>query len=778
PAGPAAPRAALLERDGERERLTELLARGRTVRLTGAPGSGRTALLHIVAQDCAGLAPDGVVRLNGHHRTPTDLLYELFAAVHTAPRHRPGRAALLAQVREIGAIVVLDDLEFGGAALGELLDAAPECAFLLAATPDVPAPADDAQLEEIALAGLGRAASAELLRRAVDRPLTEDETNWAGDLWFESEGLPLRFVQAGALLRQCDRLREQLADDPDAFEAFTPDDAAEGNEVPLPTLGQGAAPVALLASRLSRSARQALRFAVALGGELPHQAHLPALIDDTHADSAIGELLGCGLLSPIGRRYRLAAGVLVQLTEKGYADEAATHARTAAQHYAWWAGHPSVAPERAAAEADAVLAALTALVPGRGALPAAKPGGPVPEGSQGEAGHPSAAVLLARTAAPAFAAGLNWGAWERVLRVGSEAARIAGEVAEEAYFHHELGILALCTDNLDRARAELEASIGLRGALSDKSGTVAGRRALALVDDRENGLVPVGSPKAATTADGSDAGPVSRPEEPSPPSHGVSTALPVLYAVPVRPVGPEPGSEADTQAGAVVPETLVSPEPPYRAPGSRRRALLGGTRRNLVAASTGALLVAVLGTVVTLGATSDSQDPPGSKVRDGQSANEDDTQDGLNADEPDDRKGGDGPREPAGVPGQSGSATPSGGPSPDSSPSPTGDPSSSGTSRPGTSGSPDGPTSTPTGKPSSPTPPKPPTSSKPPTSKPPTSKPPTSTPPSSPAPSTSSAPTAIESSASAPITPTSAAPSTEPSSSPSEAETASSSPVV
>ena len=79
----------------------------------------------------------------------------------------------------------------------------------------------------------------------------------------------------------------------------------------------------------------------------------------------------------------------------------------------------------------------------------------------GEApGQASAAVLLARSAAPAFAAGLHWGAWEKALRAGQEAARIAGEVAEEAYFHHELGVLALCTGNLDRARAELEASIG------------------------------------------------------------------------------------------------------------------------------------------------------------------------------------------------------------------------------------------------------------------------------------------------------------------------------
>lgn len=476
PPGPVAPELPLLERDEERERLVRLLARGRSVRLTGPGGAGRTALLDAVADDCAELAPDGVVRLSGYHRTPADLLHDLFAAVFAAPLHRPDRGELLELVHQIGAVVVLDDLEFGGTALDELLDATPECAFLLAATPGTAAPSDDSHLEEVFLGGLGRSASLELLERAVERPLTDEEANWAGDLWFESEGLPLRFVQAGALLRQRDLQRI----DPGAFDSYgyfdgrPVDDASvfeaeDARELPLPSLGEGAAPAALLASRLSESARDTLHFAVALGGEVPHQAHLPALVGDTHADAALGELAHCGLLSPVGGRYRLAAGVVQQLETAGYEDDAATRAHTAAQHYAWWAGHPSVTPERAAAEADALLAALTALV------------------NAGGAGHAGTAVQLARSAAPAFAAGLHWGAWERSLRTGQEAARISGEVADEAYFHHELGILALCTGSIDRARAELEASIAMRGALADKRGTVAGRRALALVADRSPG---------------------------------------------------------------------------------------------------------------------------------------------------------------------------------------------------------------------------------------------------------------------------------------------------
>ncbi|MFB7912899.1 ATP-binding protein [Streptomyces sp. NPDC056061] len=660
PPGPPAPQPPLLERTEERERLVRLLARGRSVRLTGPAGSGRTALLDAVAADCADFAPDGVVRLSGHRRTATDLLHALFEAVYDAPLHRPDRPDLLDHVRRIGAVVVLDDLEFGGAALEELLDVTPECAFLFAATPDIAAPTAESQLEEVFLAGLGRDCSIDLLTRVVERPLTEEETNWAGDLWFESEGLPLRFVQAGALLRQRDALRAEPGDhdrcdphdapaDRPAEPPFGHDEATDGAHVPLPSLGEGAAPAALLASRLSGPARDTLRFAVALGGEVPHQAHLPALVGDTHADAALGELAGCGLLSPAGSRYRLAAGALTQLEAAGYGEAGAERARTAAQHYAWWAGHPSVTPDRAVAEADALVAAMAGLVPGDGA------------------GQTSAAVLLARSAAPAFAAGLHWGAWEKALRIGQEAARIAGEVAEEAYFHHELGVLALCAGNPDRARAELETSIGMRGALADKTGAVAGRRALALVADLSGGPLPGGAPSAGPLP----GGPVTTIEE----------APAERYEKPTPPIGPAavtqrlgPGYDADTTA------VISRQGAPAAARGARRGpfGLVTTARRNLVAVGAGTLLAAVLGTVVVLGLTSDGEPRGNPGVTTEKSA----SHDSGNGDPDDGTESGSGPRDTSSggdvaTPGPSGSqdapsgsGTPSADPTdPDSGPS-------------------------------------------------------------------------------------------------------------
>ncbi|MGW3117468.1 ATP-binding protein [Streptomyces sp. NPDC001107] len=742
PPGPARPSLHLLERQEERERLVRLLARGRSVRLTGPAGSGRTALLDLVAEDCADLAPDGVVRLSGFHRTASDLLHDLFYAVYNAPLHRPEQDELLELVREIGAVVVLDDIEFGGAGLDELLDATPECAFVIGATPEVPAPSADSTIEEVFLGGLDRAGGVELIERAVGRVLTEEESNWAGDLWFESEGLPLRFVQAGALLRQRDQQRagtgavEAFGVFEDAIPADASVDAEDGDEVPLPSLGEAAAPAPLLASRLSASARATLRFAVALGGEVPHQAHLPALVGDTHADAALGELASCGLVSTVGSRYRLAAGVLAQLEAAGYGDDVEAQALTAAQHYAWWAGHPSVTPERVCAEADALLAALGVLVPGTTA-PAE--------------GEESVTVQLARTAAPAFAAGLHWSAWERALRSGSEASRLAGEVSEQAYFQHELGILALCGGQLDRARAELESSIGLRGALADKRGTVAGRRALALVSDRSGTTPGLGSTAGEEVPD-------ARYEESQSPPGGVPAAFPAS----------PPPSSGDTST--IVVNRAMS-GPPSK---THRGGIRGLARRNLVAAGAGALLAAVLGTVVTLGATSNNDaNNPSDNVGVNPSASQGTDDGSLGADKPKSDTGTATSRPtdpgPDGTYGTSDDPTP---PSETTQPSDnpsgtkgTGGGSSSSPSKPSTTKPPTSPSTTKPPTTSPPTTSQPPTSSAPPTSSP----PPTSTAPSSPttsnsasgpassAPASSSAPATTSGSASAPASSTSTA---------------------
>ncbi|WP_374109010.1 ATP-binding protein [Streptomyces sp. CC228A] len=621
PAGPAAPDLPLLERDEQHDRLVRLLTRGRSVRLTGPHGAGRSRLLDAVAADCAGLAPDGVIRLSGHRRTPTELLYELFAAVHHAPDHRPDRAGLLALVRDVGAVVLVDDLEFGGAALDELLDAAPECAFLLAATPATPAPSSGADIEEVFLTGLDRTATLELLEDAVGRELTDEEANWAGDLWFESEGLPLRFVQAAALLRQRDAQREALSSAPDGED--TEDEDGESGEdtdasvfaddrvTPLPGLGEAAAPAALLASRLSEAARETLRFAVALGGEVPHQAHLPALVGDTHADAAVGELLACGLLTPVGPRYRLAAGIAEQLTERGYADGALARAHTAAQHYAWWAGHPRSPPNGSPPRPTPCWPRSPRSPPARRqgtpARPYCSPAARPPPSPPGSTGAPGSARCAAGRAPPGPRARSRR---RRTSTTSSASSRCAPATSTGPAPNWRRPSACAARSPTSAARSPAAG----RWRSSPTANGAARRRPAP-----RGGL-----PRLRTRPARRRPGPAEGRRHP----HRRRRARGPPRAHPRRRhPGRGPGRRSRRRrrrrTGGHRPRAHAAVRHPRRRHRARLRAapgraaaapggplarlrgsLLTGARRNLVAAGAGALLAAVLGTVVTLGATS------------------------------------------------------------------------------------------------------------------------------------------------------------------------------
>ncbi|WP_055588119.1 ATP-binding protein [Peterkaempfera griseoplana] len=535
----------LLERRAEVERLRGLLSRGRSIRITGAQGSGRSALLSAVADSCAGLAPDGVVRLTGYRRSLADLLQDLFAATHRAPGYRPDRHRLPQLLSRVGAIVVVDDVDFGGAALEELLDSAPECAFLIASTPDVASPVAGSRIEESELGLLSRDASLELLTALAGRPLDEVERAWAVDLWFESEGLPLRFVQAGALLRHRDVAADALAvareeraslfgGDPDYdADLDTHPDAQEEalrRALPLPSVAESAAPAVRIADGLGGPARAVLELAVALGGQCPTAPHLPALIDVGQGETALRELVDCGLAVSAGEHHRLTTGVRSLLAAEWSGRDTG---RGAAQHFAWWVGHASVSPEQIAAEAEVLIAAMHA---------------------DRDGGRHSSVVLLARAAAPAFALALRWGAWEQALRLGLEAARATGAVADETWFHHELGVLALVTGEQDRARAEFEAAVALRGALGDSAGAAAARRMLTLL---------AGSGAAAL---------------------------------------PGAGGAGQTRSMGQI---------PWRRKGTGSAGGRTGRRGKALVAGAGAVVLAALGTVVGLTAADGSATPPG-----------------------------------------------------------------------------------------------------------------------------------------------------------------------
>ncbi|MFC6595871.1 ATP-binding protein [Kitasatospora paranensis] len=460
----------LLDREADIAHLVRRLAEGRSIRLVGQAGSGRSTLLAAVAEAAADIAPDGVVRLSGYHRTAADLLQGLFAATHQAPDYRPDPQNLKSLLAQVGAVVVIDDLDISDDELDDLLTTAPECAFVVTVPPGSGQLPLGIRMEEHPVAGLSRTACLSLTGRLAGRQLDESERAWAVDLWFESEGLPLRFVQAAALLRQRDLAVDTLVaayeDRSHVFglvqEIPDPEDPAllEGElrrTVPLPTVAESAAPAVRLAEGLSEPAQAVLRLALAFGGECPTAPHLPALIDVGLGESALRELVDAGLAVSVGGHHRLTTGVPELLAPRF---DPGTVAYGAAEHFSWWVGHGSVTVEQIAAEAEVLIGALVA---------------------DREADRPYAVLRLAMAAAPALALSMRWGAWERVLQLGLEAARAVGATPEEAWFHHELGVLAFCCRADSRALAELESAVALRAAFGDPRSGAAGRRMLDLL---------------------------------------------------------------------------------------------------------------------------------------------------------------------------------------------------------------------------------------------------------------------------------------------------------
>ncbi|MER6358887.1 ATP-binding protein, partial [Streptomyces sp. NPDC001634] len=237
-----------------------------------------------------------------------------------------------------------------------------------------------------------------------------------------------------------------------------------------------------------------------------------------------------------------------------------------------------------------------------------------------------------------------------------------------------------------RAGADVEATIGVRGALDHMRGSFAGRAALALVADRSGATPPGGR-----TAAGEEV-PDARHEESASPPGGVPAGFGLT-----GPIG-------DT-ATLVTHQAMAEPEPVLLG---GIRSVVKGTRRNLVAAGAGAALVAVLGTVVTLGMTSNNDaNNPSRNVQVGPSASQGANDGSLGADKA--NKGGGGSSGDVGAATAKGTGTPGApgttdSPTPGTTGGPTDHPTGTQGSTPTKSTSPSKPSTT---KPSTPTPTKP-----------------------------------------------------------------------
>src|SRR4051794_8752704 len=160
-------------------------------------GAGKTVLLKHVALGTGHAWPDGVVYLRVGGQAPEDVLQWLFTVFWDTGEvvYAPGPAQVGEYLRDIRALVVLDDADLGVPAVEQLLNAAHSCGFVLGAAEPVLAGGAHR------LGGLDADAARRLFARVLGREPAEDGRAAVDALIAGVEGLPGYVVTAAELVR-------------------------------------------------------------------------------------------------------------------------------------------------------------------------------------------------------------------------------------------------------------------------------------------------------------------------------------------------------------------------------------------------------------------------------------------------------------------------------------------------------------------------------------------------------------------------------------------------
>ncbi|MER7463992.1 ATP-binding protein [Streptomyces sp. NPDC097981] len=399
--------------------LADAIGAGGLVQLYGPPGIGTSLVLrHAVRRLAPG--PDGVLYLNAAHREVGDLAQEIFEACYDSPGYAPSDTELRRLMAGVRVTVYIDNADLGREQLLALADIAQDAVFVFASHSRSLLGDDGTALE---MRGLDVAAAIELFARELRRPLDEGETAAATSLWEAAEGRPLQLLRAASLAR--------------------PGSAGEAR---LPRPGEVADLVPLLLGRLDAEATSVVHLLATLGGVELDPVHIGAITEVADAAGTCDRLVRLGLLLAEEHGYRCApdtAPALHQrLPEPFSVDQIC-------RYFARWATRPTTMPVQVAEHGPALerAAALAEL-----------------------AGRPDLAVRVARSASPALARSLRFGAWARLLGRGWTAARSAGDRRAEAYFTHEEGIRNLLTGRRVMAGVLLAEALVLWRQLGDGQG--------------------------------------------------------------------------------------------------------------------------------------------------------------------------------------------------------------------------------------------------------------------------------------------------------------------
>ena len=461
----------LLDRHAETDRVAAALRSAEPIELCGEAGLGKTSLLRYLAYYAFDTRyPDGMVHLSPRRQSASDVLQSLFEAFYELGHPfnlKPTDVQIRFALQDKQALILFDDVDLAREELEAIMDAAPGCTFVITSA--------ERQLwgegSTLSLAGLPLDDAMTLFERELGRPLTDDERPEAKLLCLALEGHPLRLIQAAAIFRG-ERRSVALMMSP---ETSTPAQALAGH----------------LITSLSEPERQILMSVAALSDASVRTEHLAGMTGLSNIEPILDSLAQRAVIRAENGGYRLDAALTQELQRQ---PDASYWIGKAVAYFMDWAEKHRDRFDRVASESDVLDRVLDSAV---------------------KAQRWREALRLVMSIEGALALGRRWGAWDRVLRIGLDAARALRDRPAEAWALHQIGTRAQCLEQVAAARSSFIMALRLRESIDDLKGAAVTRHNLNIL------LGPPAPPGE----------PPRQPPSPHLPIHGVTLFSSALLAV-------------------------------------------------------------------------------------------------------------------------------------------------------------------------------------------------------------------------------------------------------
>jgi hypothetical protein len=414
----------LLDRDTESASVKTAIETSNPVSIFGEEGIGKTSFVRrLVHLPDLPDFPTGVVYLDGSGQGLPDLLQRLFDAFYESQlQYKPRDAEIRHELQKRKALIFLDGLNLPRDEIESLLDAAPNCTFILASVKRTLW----GEGQTIPLQGLPENDALNLFQRELGRAMNEEEQAAAKMICTLLQGHPLRILQAASLIHETSKSISEFVEELQ-------------RDIPEKAVLQASL------NTLSENQEQVLAVLAAANGFAMPLEHLISLSKDQSVRKTLQELIALGLVQAHSPRYSLTGNLASSLASMW--DLSSQEDRLLEYFLAWLEGQPTQTLIEESAEPLIYTVKKAA-----------------------EKEQWSQVIRLGRALERYLIMWKRWQAWADVLNLILKAARALGDRKVEAWALHQLGSQAMCLGQADQARELLTEALNLRKAIKDRAG--------------------------------------------------------------------------------------------------------------------------------------------------------------------------------------------------------------------------------------------------------------------------------------------------------------------